>query len=499
MLRFSPNPNLAHLIPWFGSEAEALQAARAQDKPIMLFLSAFWCRYCQRMDEGALSDRENLALLSAYFIALRAENGMRPDIDARYNLNGWPTIAFFTPGGELLAASNFLPADDFKELLLNVYLAYQQKSPAERAASVDAPTEVGKVNQGAPIYQQMLVEISDSIMALADRQHGGYGSGQKFIQADANEFLLARFELTQAPVFLDQVRLTLDRMRAGGIHDSKEGGYFRTTTGTDWSQPHREKLLGEHAGVLANCLHVHRLVGLSEYSEMAEEIIGYLDGKLFDPTTGAFFGCEDFLRYENDKPAGAGEFFSIIDCCIYSNENALAAWAYLDAATQLQHDDCKARALSILEFLWDRCRSAESAIYHYYDDASHVPGLLNDQAQVGSALVRAYHATGDSRYVERARVVADFITTCLRNPAGGYFDLSAPDLGLLKMRLTEISQNGAAASFFLGLAAASGEAKYRAAACWALDGFAGNLAAYGIHAAPFGRALCEYLRSGATV
>src|SRR5258706_12706768 len=121
MLRFSPNQNLAHLIPWFESEAMALQAARAQDKPIMIFLSAFWCRYCKRMDEGALSDRENLALLRAYFIALRAENGMRPDINARYNLNSLPTIAFFKPGGELLAASNFLPVHEFKELLLNVY------------------------------------------------------------------------------------------------------------------------------------------------------------------------------------------------------------------------------------------------------------------------------------------------------------------------------------------------------------------------------------------
>ena len=111
MLRFSPNHNQAHLIRWSEWEEHAFEKARAEEKPVMLFLSAFWCRYCQRMDEGALSDRENMALLNAYFSALRMENAMRPDIDARYNLNGWPTIAFFTPGGELLAASNYLPAE----------------------------------------------------------------------------------------------------------------------------------------------------------------------------------------------------------------------------------------------------------------------------------------------------------------------------------------------------------------------------------------------------
>ncbi len=491
MHRFSPNANLAHRIPWFESEVEALQAARAEDKPIMLFLSAFWCRYCQRMDEGAFSDRENLALLNAYFISLRAENAKRPDIDARYNLNGWPTIAIFTPGGELLAAANFLASEDFQELLLNVYLAYQQKGAAERGTATSAESETVTVSRGERTYQSMLLEITDSIMALADRQHGGYGSGQKFIQADANEFLLARYEQTKQPAFLEHVRLTLDRMRTGSIHDTEEGGYFRTTTGADWRQPHREKLLAEQAGLLANCLRVHRLTGVSEYAEMAEEIIGYLDGKLFDSTTGAFFGCEDFLRYESPKPAGAGEFFSIIDECVYSDANALAVCVYLDAAAQLMRADCQARALGILEFIWERCRSAESGIYHYYDGAPHVAELLNDQAQVGTALIRAYLASGDGRYLERAKALAEFIMTRLRNPAGGYFDLGADDLGLLKLRLTEISQNGAAASFFLALASASAEEQYRAAACWALDAFPSDLAAYGIHAAPFGRALCE--------
>ena len=110
MHRFSPNPNLAHLIPWFEWENEAFAKARAENKPVMLFLAAFWCRYCQRMDEQAFSDRENLALLNAYFVALRVEDAKRPDIDARYNLNGWPTVAFFTPAGELLAAANYLPS-----------------------------------------------------------------------------------------------------------------------------------------------------------------------------------------------------------------------------------------------------------------------------------------------------------------------------------------------------------------------------------------------------
>jgi uncharacterized protein YyaL (SSP411 family) len=491
MLRFSPKSNLAHLIHWSEWEDQAFRKAREEDKPVMLFLSAFWCRYCQRMDEGALSDRENMALLNAYFSALRVENATRPDIDARYNLNGWPTIAFFTPDGELLAAANFLPPEEFKDLLLNVYLAYQSKSPEERRQQ-PASVREDRAPLAACAYGESLTEIANAIMAQADRIHGGYGHGQKFIHPAADEFLLALFDATQQAEYLEQACRTLDHMRAGQIHDTERGGYFRTTTGADWTQPHREKLLNEHAGLLANWLHALRLTGRSEYGEMAEEIIGYLDRTLFDPHRGAFFGCEDFLRREG-AAAAAGEFFTIIDQCVYSDANAQAAGAYLNAASLLGRDDCRARALGILEFIWCDCRAEEDGVFHYHDGVPRLAGLLEDQVRVGTALIQAHSANGGAVHLDRARQTADWIIRQLKNPSGGYFDSTGGEIALRKLPFTDLDQNGAAARFFLRLARASGDEKYREAARWAIDAFAGNLASHGIHAARFGTALLEYL------
>jgi uncharacterized protein YyaL (SSP411 family) len=495
MLRFSPNANLAHLIHWFEWENDAFQKAREQDKPVMLFLSAFWCRYCQRMDEGAFSDRENMALLNAYFVALRVENATRPDIDARYNLNGWPTIAFFTPAGELLAAVNYLGADEFKELLLNVYMGYQGKKIESRAAKPadENETIIARQAEDRRSPASILSEITETIMALADRVNGGFGNGQKFIHPETNDFLMVRYEATQHFTYLDHVCLTLDRMREGPIHDAEGGGYFRTTTGADWSQPHREKLLAEHAGLLSNCLRVFRLTGRAEYAHMAEEIIRYLNDRLFDPSTGAFFGCEDFLRRETIEATPDGEFFTIIDQCFYTDANAQVVSAYLEASTILGRADCTERALRILEFLWSRCRSAEEGMYHYYDGKSRLPGLLVDQARMGTALVQAYLGNGEAKHLERACEMAEFILRCLTNPDGGYFDLCAGDLGFLKLRLTEVEPNGTAAWFFLKLAQAANEPKYREAAGWALGAFSGNFVSYGIHAAGFGKALGEWL------
>ena len=495
MLRFSPNPNAAHLIHWFEWENDAFQKAREHDKPVMLFLSAFWCRYCQRMDEGAFSERENMALLNAYFVALRVENATRPDIDARYNLNGWPTIAFFTPTGELLAAVNYLGADEFKELLLDVYMGYQSRNFENRmpeAAGATETTTARLAKDGQPAAS-ILSEISSTIMALADRANGGFGYGQKFIHSEANDFLLSRYEETHDCTYLDHVCLTLDRMGDGPIHDALGGGYFRTTTGADWSQPHREKLLADQAGLLANSLGVFRITQRPEYARTAEEIIGYLDKKLFDPSKPAFRGCEDFLRPEGETRTTTDNFFTIIDDCLYTDANTQAVTAYLEAAAILGRIDCKERALGVLEFIWSRCRSTEGSMHHFYDGRPRLPGLLVDQARMGTALVQAYSAAGDIKYLERARELAEFVLTRLSNPDGGYFDLSVCGPDLLRLRLTEIEQNGGAAWFFLKLAQATNEPKYREAACWALRAFGGNFISYGIHAAGFGKALGEWI------
>jgi uncharacterized protein YyaL (SSP411 family) len=236
-----------------------------------------------------------------------------------------------------------------------------------------------------------------------------------------------------------------------------------------------------------------RLTRRAEYARVAEEIIGYLDHKLFDPARGAFFGCEDFLRRESAVVSSAEEFFTIIDECIYTDANALVIIAYLEATALLNRPDCQQRALIALESVWRCCRDAEQGMYHYHDNAAHLPGLLSDQAQMGMALLRAYSAAGGAQYLERARELAEFIVTRLKNPSGGYFDLCALELSFLKLRLTDISQNGAAASFFLELAEATKAATYRDAALWALRAFAGNCCSYGIHAAPFGKALSDFV------
>jgi uncharacterized protein YyaL (SSP411 family) len=499
MIRFSPNPNRANLIRWHEWGDDAFAKAQAEDKPLMLFLTAFWCRFCQRMDEAAFSNDENIALLNAYFIAVRAEDTQRPDVNTRYNLNGWPTIAFMAPEGQLLGATNYLPSEEFGNLLARLYTGYHEKKDEIRSASKtsgDPATEpVPSVSRGH-LEESALSEITQMIIKLADRIHGGYGGGQKFIHPEANDFLLARFETTKDTRCLEHVCLTLNRMRDGEMHDHDGGGYFRTCSNPDWSHPHREKLLGEQAGLLANCLRALRITQARQYALMAEDIIDYLNRRLANAADGTFYGCEDFLRNETAEGNAPGEFFSIIDACIYTDSNALAVVAYLDAAELLGMASCRDRGLQALDFLWHHCRNPDGGMFHCFDGAPQAPGLLNDQARMGTALVAAYKATGEGRYLDHARELAVYVAARLKNPAGGYYDIATPGAAYLSFRLTLIEQNGAAASFFLALAGATGEPGYRDAALWAFGAFANDFRSYGIHASGFGQALDEFLKSG---
>jgi len=495
MLRFSPNPNRANMIRWYEWGEEAFAAAREQNKPVMLFLCAFWCRYCQRMDEEGFSETENIALLRAYFVSIRAENAQRPDIDLRYNQNGWPTIVFMSPQGEAIVAANYLTSEQLQDLLLSVYMGHQQAAGPVSRASSDS-TAVGRESElRARVDESVLAEITESILSLADRQHGGYGNGQKFIQSAPNDFLLSRYESTGNAEYLKHVCFTLDRMREKAIHDGQEGGYFRTSTGPDWDQPHREKLLAEQAGLIRNCLDAYRVTRRAEYARMAEEIIRYLDAKLYDPATGAFHGCEDFLRVNSAEQSRADEFFTIIDKCIYTDANALAITAYLDAAQILGNGACRERALGALEFLRLRCRNPLGGMFHYFDGSVRLAGCLGDQILMGRALLEAYRTTTEGNYLEQAKELAEFIVAQFKNPDGGYFDLEAGGFAYLSFQLTLIELNGPAASFFLALAAASGNPRWREPALWALSAFRENFSSYGVHAAAFGRALGEYLEA----
>ncbi len=178
MFRFSPRTNRAHLVQWREWGEAAFQEAQAQDKPVVVVLTAFWCGYCQQMDETSLSNKNIHALLNAFFIPIRVEESQRPDVDLRYNRDGWPTIAFLTPAGDPLFSVNYTAPEPFLDLLVKLVDAYQRDKTAlfetgarNRAEAAVRQSQETPARLGAPI----VAEIAGMVEGLADATHGGYG------------------------------------------------------------------------------------------------------------------------------------------------------------------------------------------------------------------------------------------------------------------------------------------------------------------------------------
>ena len=102
----------APAIHWAAWGAEAFERAQAEDKLILLDLTAVWCHACHVMDETTYVDPAVVELLNAEFIPVRVETDQHPDIAARYKHGGWPTTSVLLPSGEILFQANALTPED---------------------------------------------------------------------------------------------------------------------------------------------------------------------------------------------------------------------------------------------------------------------------------------------------------------------------------------------------------------------------------------------------
>ena len=310
MFRFSVRPNRANLVNWREWGEDAFDEARQEDKLVVLFITAFWCGFCQRMDETALSDDEAIALLNAFFVPIRIEESQRPDVDLRYNENGWPTISFLTPDGGLLFSVNYMDTDPFVDLLVKTVNRFQtDKESLLQEATLPALAKPRQVEdrEQTPLAAPLVAEIAGMVEGLADRQNGGYGANFKFIHAEANEFLLYLYETTGELEYLEHVTFTLDKMLQSATFDRKDGGFFRYSSLPDWSEPHPEKLLDGQAALLGNFVHAYLLTEDAGQRIAAEELIEYLDSTLLDRSSGTFFGCQDYVRPADHSGNGSDQ------------------------------------------------------------------------------------------------------------------------------------------------------------------------------------------------
>jgi hypothetical protein len=482
---FSPRPNRAAEIKWRPWSEKAFEEARRLNRPILLSISAVWCHWCHVMDETTYSHAGVIELVNSQYLPIRVDNDVRPDINQRYNMGGWPTTAFLTSSGDILTGATYLPPDQMADALIRIAAYYSSHQPEIASSALESRKRAaGGIARSAGELDYSIVDsILEAVTNAYDPEYGGFGNAPKFPQTEALLLLLEQAQVRSDAALRKMAVHSLERMAGGGTYDHVEGGFFRYSTTQDWSVPHFEKMLEDHAGLIG-------AVALAGLDDVLDETTRYLDSVLRDPETGLYAGSQDADEryYALDGEERRQEVAPYVDRRIYTSWNLALAVAYLDAAVLRNRPALREHAAKLLDRLFHDRYAAGQGLTH----TEGVTGQLGDQVWGLLAAVRAHQAGLGDRWLPIAIDLAEHLEQVYADgELGGYFDHVGEGLGRLGDRIKPLGENAIAATALAELDTLSGrpDMPYAARARRALESVAGLPAQYGLMAAAFARAL----------
>jgi uncharacterized protein YyaL (SSP411 family) len=483
---FSPRPNRAAEINWHPWSATAFEEAKESGRPILLSISAVWCHWCHVMDETTYSHPGIIDLINRDYVPIRVDNDVRPDINQRYNMGGWPSTAFLTSSGDILTGATYMPPDQMADALTKVASYYRTNQPEIASRALEARKRAGSaVARSAGSLEDGIVHsVLAAVTSAYDSEYGGFGNAPKFPQPDAILLLLEQSQLRSDPELRQMAVHTLEQMAGGGTYDHVEGGFFRYSTTQDWSVPHFEKMLEDHAGLING-------LALAGMGSVLDTTTGYLDRVLRNPKTGLYAGSQDADEhyYSMDAEERAQRPAPYVDRRAYTSWNGALAVAYLDAWRRFDRPALREHATKLLDRLFrDAYRPGEGMAH-----SEGVGGQLSDQVWSLWAALRAHQAGLGDKWMPAALDLAAHIDRRYGDPnVGGYLDhAGVEELGRLADPIKPLVENSIAAIALVELDVLEGDpaAPHLARARSALESVAALPRRYGLMAAVFARAL----------
>ena len=297
--------------PW---DETAMAAAREQDKPIFLSIGYAACHWCHVMAEESFEDEAVADILNEHFIPVKVDREERPDIDSIYmticqqvtGRGGWPLSAWLTPDGRPFYVGTYFPKEakrgqpGFIQLLEDIRNSWtdpeEREDIEDRAdqwqSAIEGELEEVPDQPGEAPGTDAIEMGAEAAVRGADREHGGWGRGQKFPQNGRLHILMRAHARGGREEYLNVVTETLDAMASGGLYDHVGGGFHRYTTDRDWTVPHFEKMLYDNAEIPRAFLAGYQVTGNERYAEVVAETFDFLQRELQHPD-GGFYSTLD--------------------------------------------------------------------------------------------------------------------------------------------------------------------------------------------------------------
>jgi uncharacterized protein YyaL (SSP411 family) len=489
LLQHKDNP-----VDWHPWGEEALERARAEDKPILLSIGYSACHWCHVMERESFEDEQTAAYMNEHFVPIKLDREERPDLDAIYmeacqamtGQGGWPLNVFLTPEQVPFYAGTYFPPDDrggmpsWRRILEAVTEAWQEKRNEIRAGServAQRLTGGAALEPSSDVLDPALLDEAVAALRMNyDAVNGGFGSAPKFPPASAIEFLLRRGET-------EMTAHTLHAMASAGMYDQIGGGFARYSVDARWLVPHFEKMLYDNALLARAYLHGWQVTGGEPFFRaVCEETLDWAlremrggeggfysaldadsegeEGKFYvwaldeldDEAVAAFGATEEgnfegkniLVRAGDASPELKRKLYDIrskrvwpgLDDKRLTSWNALMIAALADAGAVLEREDYLDAARDCADFILRDLRGADGRLLRTWKDGqAKLNAYLEDHAYLLEALLTLYEATFEPRWFAEARALADtMIERFADEDRGGFFETSSDHEQLVARR-----------------------------------------------------------------
>ena len=316
LLQHADNP-----VDWYPWGPEALQKAKAEDKPIFLSIGYSACHWCHVMAHESFADADIAAKMNEGFINIKVDREERPDIDAIYMKSviqlighgGWPLSVFLTPDQEPYFGGTYFPSTPkykrpgFPQILDQALDWYSRKDNLNKRVDGILKKIQSSVETESPSEDPGLSWIDRAVDLFTERyddEQGGFGNGMKFPETMVYSLLLRYWLRTGSDEHFQILDHSLTKMAEGGLYDQLGGGFHRYSTDRQWRVPHFEKMLYDNALLSKLFLEMYQVTNQKIYKLVPEETFAYIKREMTSPE-GYFYSSQDA-----DTNGKEGEFYS---------------------------------------------------------------------------------------------------------------------------------------------------------------------------------------------
>ena len=421
LLQHSENP-----VDWYPWCEEAFERARREDKPIFLSVGYSTCHWCHVMAHESFENEKIAEILNKEFISVKVDREERPDIDSVYmafcqaftGSGGWPMSVFMTGEKKPFFAGTYFPPEShygrigFRELLMLV----TDKWKSDRGTLLETAEEVvGSIkeeeNGGENVINPGLPELAaDNFAKNFDSENGGFGLAPKFPTPHNLIFLTLYSRLYSDDTAMAQVKVTLQKMRRGGIFDQIGYGFSRYSTDPYFLVPHFEKMLYDNALLILAYAVGYKATGDKEFLDTAEKTAAYIFREMTGPE-GEFYSAQDADSEGEEGKFYVWDYEEILN--VLGEERGQAFCGHFGITRQGNFEGKNIPNLLDRDKISGQFQEETERLYYYrkFRERLHLDDKIltswNGLMICGMSVL--YRVTGNRQYLEAARKAQEFI------------------------------------------------------------------------------------------